>query len=168
MRSDREVIDMTTPNGTETFPVQQGKREAAVIHLATPMMMQDIEHRLSRFVTLIEPNPRTMKRLVNTYFVNIMLSLLSRKDVELDALALWTILAMRWPHFAEYLEEHPAMVELIQSMQAPPLSEQELASIPADLQQLFRDDEVNAVVNSAPTGVKIDAEIVSQCARIHV
>jgi len=170
MRSDHSVIEMAVPSDKQkqSFAEQQGKREAAVIYLATPMMMQDIEHRLSRFVTLIEPNPRTMKRLVNTYFVNIMLSLLSRKDVELDALALWTILAMRWPHFAEYLEEHPTMVELIQSMQAPPLSEQKLASIPADLQQLFRDDEVNAVVNSAPTGVKIDAEIVSQCARIHV
>ncbi len=75
---------------------------------------------------------------------------------------------MRWPHLVEFLEEHPEQIALIGPVHLKQLNEKGLAAIPVDLQQLFRDDDVDAVVNSAPTGVRLDAATIRQCARTHV
>ena len=56
-----------------------------------------MEHRLLRWVSYIEPNPRGMKRLVNAIGMTQARSLLEGRMVDFDAIVLWTILELRWP-----------------------------------------------------------------------
>jgi hypothetical protein len=104
----------------------------------------------------LEPNPRAMKRLVNTYSVNRALAILSEVDIERDLLALWTILSMRWPQLGEYLEEHPEKVNMIGT--------QNISGIPEELQALFNDNSVAKVIQDGPTGVSLDADVIRLCA----
>ena len=48
-----------------------------------------------------------MKRFVNEYGMARAARILEDNLVEQDTLALWTLLAIRWPALADYLEAHP-------------------------------------------------------------
>ena len=48
-----------------------------------------------------------MKRFVNEYGMARAARILEDNLVERDTLALWTLLAIRWPALADYLEAHP-------------------------------------------------------------
>ncbi len=91
----------------------QAISEAGAVRIASAEVEQETEHRLLRFASLLEPNPRAMKRLVNAYGMNQATLLLQQRKVDADALARWTILEMRWPLFAEVLAQHPEFVEFV-------------------------------------------------------
>ena len=133
--------------------------EEAVIRLATPEIMERTEHTLMPFAEYLKPNPRAMKRLVNAYSVNRAIATLSHIDVEREQLALWTILSLRWPLLAEYLEKNPDKVgDILQ---------RNLADIPKDrqdLKDLVADKDVLSVLGGGPTGVALDSNVVGQCA----
>lgn len=85
-------------------PVEEDMlRRAVVLELATPKELEYTEHALKKFVTLIESNPRSMKRLVNAYNTYRAVATLSYVDISPDQLALWTILSIRWPMLANTL-----------------------------------------------------------------
>ena len=65
--------------------------------------MRAAEHRLQPLAHLLEPNPRSMKRLVNAYGLNQARVFLEGRKVEVEALARWTIVELRWPILADYL-----------------------------------------------------------------
>jgi len=127
---------------TKKNPIyEQAFREEAVIRLATPEVEEHKEHTLKIFAPLLEPNPRAMKRLINAYSVQRDIVLLSGGDIELKKLALWTILSMRWPLLAEYLQDHPEMIKYIGGKETLPIEK-----IPKDLQELFQDPNVVEVI----------------------
>jgi len=51
-------------------------------------------------------------RLINAYSIARDVRLLEGRKVERKKLALWTILRMRWPILAQYLEKDPDKVDL--------------------------------------------------------
>ncbi|MEL7463567.1 MAG: P-loop NTPase fold protein [Pseudomonadota bacterium] len=59
------------------------------------------EHFLSAYARYLEPNPRSMKRLLNAYGFRRGFDLQSLQRTSPDALARWTIFEMRWPLLAE-------------------------------------------------------------------
>ena len=66
------------------------------------------------FTPLLEPNPRSMKRLVNAYGIARAIDILKGgTTVERKKLALWSILSLRWPLLAQYLEDHPEKINYI-------------------------------------------------------
>jgi hypothetical protein len=67
-------------------------------------LVREREHFLSRYVDLIEPNPRAMKRLLNAYGFRRGFDIQSRTRSDPDALVRWTILENRWPILADHLE----------------------------------------------------------------
>ena len=72
------------------------------------------EHLLKPFTPLLEPNPRSMKRLVNAYGIARAIDILKGgTTVERKKLALWSILSLRWPLLAQYLEDHPEKINYI-------------------------------------------------------
>jgi hypothetical protein len=156
MTSEGEVLQAIKPGQGRSTIEQRAIREEAVVRLAAPEIVKRTENTLKPFVTLLEPNPRAMKRLVNTYSVNRALAILSEVEIEHDLLALWTILSMRWPRLAEYLEEHPEMVDMI--------GKQNMSGIPEKLQALFRENDVVNVVQGKPSKVSLDANIIRECA----
>jgi hypothetical protein len=68
-------------------------------------------HLLADFSAHIDPNPRSMKLVVNTY--GVLHSVRAIEDVvpPAEALALWTILEARWPELAETLRRRPELIE---------------------------------------------------------
>jgi len=156
MASEGEMMQEIDQSHERSAAEQRAIREEAVVRLAAPEIVQRTENTLKPFVALLEPNPRAMKRLVNTYSANRALAILSEVDIERDRLARWTILSMRWPRLAEYLEEHPEQVEMI--------GRQNASDIPQEVRELFQSVDVAKVVRDEPAGVSLDPAIVRKCA----
>ncbi len=127
---------------------------AAVEKLAEPELERRTEHELQRFAALLERNPRAMKRFVNAYSMALSTLLLEeRGDVELEALALWTILRLRWPGLATHLVANPGDADDLAADRALGSGAESLAPLGAcaDLLELLRFGE------HALTGARIAA-----------
>ena len=156
--SEGSLIRMVNESRNSSFHEQRAIREAAVVRLGAAEIMKRTEHALKPFVSYLDPNPRSMKRLVNAYSVNRAIAILSHIDVERDRLALWTILSLRWPVLAGSLEKNPQMTDDIVS--------RNLTNVDLTLQDLCSRQDVLAVLSGGPTGTALDAGIVSQCAHL--
>ena len=119
--------------------VKQTMLGVAAKRIMKPAARKQTEHFLQPFVDLLEPNPRAMKRFVNAYALRKAIALLGDCDIEREPLVLWTLLELRWPVLADYLTDHPEMVEKIGS-------EPEPDGIPPDVRKLFTESDVVAVV----------------------
>lgn len=153
--SERALIRMVEESRDRPYEEQRTMRKLAVERLADPGLIERTEHALRPLAPLLEPNPRSMKRLVNAYSAYRALALLSEVDIRQGPLARWTILSLRWPSLADYLEEHPEQVEQIGAQ--PP------QGVPRQLQALFADPEVRQVA-LGDEHTRIDRGIVEQCA----
>jgi hypothetical protein len=136
-------------------------REEATRRLAATDVALHTDHALKGFAHLLEPNPRAMKRFVNTYgFERAVTLMVEKKIVAMEQLALWTIIVLRWPLLAEFLKNHPEMVGYI----GKPLQSSALAS--EDLRNLFQDEKVSEVIAGGNTGVALDTEAIRACAHL--
>jgi hypothetical protein len=107
--SETEVL--AALNDAPNAQVRAQLAPLAIQRLAEEDVEQTTEHALKRFAPLLEPNPRAMKRFVNDYGMTRAAGILEDNLVERDTLALWTLLAIRWPSLAEYLADHPEVAE---------------------------------------------------------
>ena len=92
-------IDRTEEGSIERETI----RAAAAKQTTSREAMRAAEHRLQPLAHLLEANPRSMKRLVNAYGLNQARVFLEGRTVEVEALARWTIVELRWPILADYL-----------------------------------------------------------------
>jgi hypothetical protein len=111
VRNEQELIDKVRSQLPGTID-KVVMREVAVAKSASMEIEQATVHFLSNFAHLMEPNPRAMKRLVTFYGVLRAMAILRDESIVSDLnkrnqLTLWTIVQMRWPLLAEYLEEYP-------------------------------------------------------------
>ena len=112
-RSEGEVQKLVQNSKFRPFLEQQAIREEAAVKLAAPELMKRLEHTLKPYSPYLEPNPRAMKLLVNSYSANRALAILSEIEVSTHQLALWTVLSSRWPSLADYLAESPEKINEI-------------------------------------------------------
>lgn len=140
-----------------SFNQQRVIREEAVVRLAAPQVMERIEHTLKPYADLLEPNPRAMKRLVNTYSANRALAILSEIEIELPQLVTWTILYSRWPQLGDYLLGHPEAIKLTNMP--------DVSQVPENILHLFKEAEVIQIVRGkTPEHPTLDIETVQKCA----
>lgn len=159
--SDHYVILRDSQERKESFAQQQALREETIVNIASQEVSLQIEkHTLSQFATLLEPNPRAMKRLVNAYSVNSALSILGYLDIPQEKLALWTIITMRWPSLARHLSKKPSDFLFLLDEKAPE------SEIESSAGSLFTDPEVINVINGGETGVSLDVETLKDCAKL--
>jgi hypothetical protein len=163
-RTEEAVRHELARNPGTTPAEQQARVEAAAIQLASPKLEQAAEHALHPFRPLLEPNPRAMKRLVNAYGLARGVELLNRRTLGGDKqaqqrTALWTILSLRWPRFAEYLALHPDAAAAFEAEAAAP------SGLPEDFVPLFTDRAVAAVMRGEPEGVDaaLDPDSIRLC-----
>ena len=143
---------------------RQAVYEAAALQLAHPDVERRIQHTLQPFAPLLEPNPRSMKRLVNAYGVARAVEILRGMSIgvgehsSLERIALWTILALRWPLLAEYLTENPDAADRMREGLPPP-------DEPDWLRQLWTDPRVLAVLRGEARNVRtvLDADAIRVC-----
>jgi hypothetical protein len=105
-KGNKEKLKMAT-NYSEDPLMAQALREQAVQQLSIEEEEKYIEHRLQRFLPLIDNNPRSMKRLINTFSIEKALSLVANRDLDDDQLILWIILKLQFPRLADYFLENP-------------------------------------------------------------
>jgi hypothetical protein len=91
-------------------------RRIAVARMAADDIDRSVEHSLSPFSRVLKPNPRAMKRLLNSYTVfrdlALLGNLLNAGDIgQRQELARWAILCMDSPVLLDLLEEQPAWLE---------------------------------------------------------
>jgi len=153
--STEALIEKLKPTKAQDPIVQQARREAAVRRLASQEVSADIEHFLQPFASLLERNPRAMKRLVNAYSVYLALAVLA--DVELinspdkkKRFALWTILSLRWPSLAEKLEQDPETL--------PTILKRETDGLDPELAALIREGEVQRVLHGEAKGIGVSLD----------
>lgn len=124
---------------------KQTYRSVAVRHMVSPEAEQEAEYFLKPFLPYLEPNPRAMKRFVNAYIIYQALATMADPDLVTDEskrkqLALWTIISLRWPVLAEYLELNP---ELLEKVKTGHLGEEE-----KDIKELVNEAEVRRLFAS--------------------
>ncbi|MEA3011883.1 MAG: hypothetical protein QOD42_428 [Sphingomonadales bacterium] len=87
-------------------------RAAAAVEITRAKNSAKLEHSLQPFASLLEPNPRAMKRLVNAVGMAQARALLEGRTVSLDTLARWTLIELRWPLLADYLVDNIDAIEI--------------------------------------------------------
>jgi hypothetical protein len=107
------------------------------------------------------PNPRSMKRFVNSYSALRDVRIMEGNLVQREPLALWTILETRWPSLADYLRIAPEAIELLAK------SADELEIIPTELRALFADAEVRRLADFEYGGPLTPAVINACCGVEH-
>jgi len=98
------------------------------------------EHYLQQFVSLLEPNPRAMKRLLNAYGFKLGFELMASGRAEPEPMVRWTIVELRWPTLAERLAGDPEEVQRITRTEASP------GDASDEVRVLYSNPEVRAVV----------------------
>ncbi|WP_340687856.1 FxSxx-COOH system tetratricopeptide repeat protein [Amycolatopsis coloradensis] len=114
------------------------------------------EHILRKFAPLLPPNPRSIKLFLNNYTILRAVRTLEGVAVDIDSLALWTILRHRWPAIADALQRDPTRVRGI----IEPLWCSE--TFPAELQEMARSTDLREVVMHRPGG-PLTADVIRQC-----
>ena len=143
---------------------KQAYRGAAVRQLATPQAEWDKEYFLKPFGEYLESNPRAMKRFVNAYKTYLDLAILGNAEVVFKEesrkqLALWTIITLRWPALAEYLELHCEQVNDILSGS--------FSSADENLSELTKEMKaVKEVFDGKKVKVSLDSESLGRLLRI--
>ncbi len=133
-------------------------RQAVVLELATEKEMDYAEHALSRFVSLIDSNPRSMKRLVNAYNTYHAIAILSHVEISPDQLALWTILSLRWPILASALMDAVEEVNGDLTINTGKLGK--------ECRQLLTSVDVKKILNGGPDFEALEVETVGKFSRL--
>jgi hypothetical protein len=107
-------------------------------------------HLLEDYSDLLDPNPRAAKRFLMAYSVNFASRLAEGGDFDSQTLALWTLLAIRWPALADWVREQ--------------LPESSLEPVDQDghPSQLLFDPDVNRVIQCG-NGGPLDRNKVLRC-----
>jgi hypothetical protein len=82
---------------------------------ARPEFKEKTENFLKGFSRYIEPNPRSMKKLVTAFGIWRARDVLSGSYVDDDKLARWVIISQRWPTVESFLEQRPEVADAIAS-----------------------------------------------------
>jgi hypothetical protein len=157
LQTEEEILEEVRLNSGDRIQ-RQALREAAVVRLARADVDAWTEHTLKPFAPLLEPNPRAMKRLVNAYGIQRAIATLSEEEIPREQLALWTIVSLRWPILADYLENHPDMVRQVGKSTV-------VDSIPQNLRALFQDDTVTMVIRDNEI-TPLDEKAIRSCASL--
>jgi hypothetical protein len=138
-------------------------RAAAAKRIVDKDVRTATRHRLLNFKHLTGENPRTMKRLINTYVVYQGLVTLTGVEIDPEKLILWAILTMRWPSLAEYLSEHPGHIQHMGIA-----TNDDTNPIPEKYRSLFLDHEVFEVVTGKgiSPAIKLDEKTIQDCTRL--
>ena len=143
-----------------SFLESRALREEAVVRLAAPSVQNRMENTLRPYVHLLDPNPRSMKLLVNCYSSNRALAILAEIDIKLHQLALWTVLSSRWPDLAELLKNSPNLIAEI--------GKAEGNGVPERFEKLFHEkslvDVVKGVLGGSEDSQPLQPETIRKCA----
>jgi energy-coupling factor transporter ATP-binding protein EcfA2 len=151
--SEAEIIaamQQATPSARElAAPV-------AVEKLTTPDVEASTDHFLQKFASLLGPNPRSVKRFLNTYSMLRTVRTLEGNLVGSNQLALWTILQVRWPSLADYLRVTPQAIDNLNNPTGT------LTELPGQLRGILKSSELKQLVDFVPRD-PFNADRIREC-----
>lgn len=167
-RSEEEVLDAVDLAPAGSLPQVTA---AAVERLLSPEIAADTEHQLQQYACLLPPSPRAMKRFINEYSILRVVRALEGSFIRTTPLALWSLISVRWPSFADYLRSSPEAISLASppgdrdggNDQSP--APEILASLPAEFLELLSNPDLRAIVHFHP-GSPLTPQQVAQCCGI--
>ena len=117
----------------------------------------ETEENLQKFEHLLEPNPRAIKRLLNTFVIYRAIAIMKRVNLDFDKLTLWTIITMRWPLLGDYLLQHPRDIEKLDNPSELPAE---------DIKKLLKLDKAQIlnVIRGKKIGKHLDAKAIEKLA----
>jgi KAP-like P-loop domain-containing protein len=152
--SDQAILEKTEEKSDN--PIQkQARKEVAVTELAKKKRKPHLEQFLKPYAKFLEPNPRAMKRLINTYSLMRDICILEEVKMDRQKLALWTILSMRWPLLSQYLERKPEKISFIMQNKKPRDKE-----LDENMKKLFSNKDVIMIVQGLEAGGPLDADAI--------
>lgn len=169
LNQSRETADFATSKyadgldepGSDRFLQPSTETEAALRQLSAPDWGPRASHQLARLESLLEPDPRAMRRLVSGYRLERALETLEGNALALaqpaEKLALWTIVRSRWPLLADALARRPQLVDELK--RDGPLPEVEAEAEPNANAHLLRQAR-RVVRGEGLDGVDLDAAAV--------
>jgi hypothetical protein len=136
----------------------QATRKAVLRELEKPKRESETEKMLEKFTHLLEPNPRAIKRLLNTFVIYRAIAIMKGIDLDFDKLALWTIITMRWPILGDHLSTHPMDTGKMVRF----------SRIPNEMDKLVLDKgEILKVIRGDGIGKSLDAKAVETMAEAY-
>jgi hypothetical protein len=84
------------------------------------------------------------------------LAFLSEVKIDRSQLVLWTVISLRWPMLADYLEGHPNKLD--------DFGKEDVSDIPDALKSLFRDTEICSIIKGKNP---LEIETIKKCAQLH-
>jgi len=137
--TNSDKISLAKTNISEQH--QQVTREAIISSISIKEEDKKLEHKLQDFIDLVEPNPRSMKRLINDISTAKTMSFLYKQNVQENQLILWCILKLQHPIVADFFWNNPADFEglIYPKDNLPPTKNLELFQIleKTDVKKLF-------------------------------
>jgi hypothetical protein len=115
--TEGQVLDVLKNNAHLSPQATNRLRRLAVARMASDDIDRSVEHFLTPFSKVIKPNPRAMKRRLNSYTIFRDLALLGNVSNALEPsqraeLARGTILCMDAPVLLDFLEERPELLNI--------------------------------------------------------
>ncbi|MFC7303971.1 P-loop NTPase fold protein [Streptomyces monticola] len=135
---------------------EEGRAQAVYEAMQSTAERSRTKHTLRKFASVLGDNPRAVKKFLNTYSVLRPIRFLEGIHVDPDALALWSLIRVRWPYVADHLSACPEAVQGI----VEPLWLTE--HFPEPLRAAAESPELQAVVTS-PDGGPLTPELIRQC-----
>ena len=151
-----EIIDIINKGQTNTIQ-DRILRERAILRLDEKDIQKKTEHFLNAFVNYLEPNPRSMIRFVNIFNIVRAVNILSAKKIDNQKLALWIIVALRWPILARYLQNNSEKITYIGKR-----TMDNDRDIPKEIKTLFRNPEIDTILNKNTLGISVDENTIKE------
>jgi hypothetical protein len=133
---------------------------------AQPEFKEKTENFLKDFSRFMEPNPRSMKRLVTAFGLWRARDVLSGGYIDDDKLARWVIISQRWPIVANFLEEHPEVTDII-NVRAAEDWDQILKNAGVEeesIRKMLSNSTITDVLLGDSTGTPLDSDTVRKLA----
>ena len=150
--TDEEEIQRAVDREEEagaSVPAQRAIRAAAALQITRAEAQDRTQHRLAQFSTLIESNPRSIKRLVNAIGMAQARAILEGRSISPETRIRWTLLSLRWPVLADFLADNPEAVRhWTEAASGGPASAPDEADPPwpAEIERLYRNPAVARVI----------------------
>lgn len=116
-----------------------------------PLRVARQRHLLEEYTVLLEPNPRAAKRFLMAYNLAFAARVCELEPVDPRTLALWTVVATRWPTLAEWVRGRLPDLDISPD------------GAPDHVSHLLDDPHVQAVLNSTRGGPLDRAKVMRCC-----
>lgn len=162
MTDEAQIQRVVAAEADAPVPEQRAIRAAAALQITSAEALGQTEHRLAQFGSLIEPNPRSMKRLVNAIGMAQARAILEGRSIPPETRIRWTLLSLRWPVLADFIADNPDIINRWTAAGAGASLSEADPHWPEDIRQLFGNAAIARAIGKPGEPGALTAEAVTE------